>query len=232
MAIGTDAYEIFIQPARGWIGIDLREFWRYRELLLFLVWRDIKVRYKQTLLGASWAIIQPLFTMVVFTIFFGNLARIPSDNIPYPIFSFAALVAWTFFANALQQSSNSLAGNTNLLTKIYFPRLILPVASAMAGLVDLLLTFVVLIGLMLVFGIVPTLNVIWIPVFVVIAFITALGVGFWLSTLQVWYRDVRYIVPFLIQFWLFATPVVYPSSLVKEPWRTLYGLNPMTGVIE
>jgi lipopolysaccharide transport system permease protein len=221
-----------IAPSKGWVSLKLHELWEYRELLYFLVWRDIKVRYKQTALGATWAIIQPVFTMLVFSLFFGHLGKIPSDGIPYPIFSFAALVPWTFFANGLGQSSNSLVGNDNLITKIYFPRLIVPLASVFSGIVDFLLAFVVLLGMMLYYGMVPTLNVFWLPLFVLLALVTSLGVGLWFSALNVEYRDVRYVVPFITQFWLFATPIAYPSSLLSQPWRTIYGLNPMVGVVE
>jgi lipopolysaccharide transport system permease protein len=221
-----------IAPSRGWVPLKLDELWAYRELLYFLVWRDIKVRYKQTALGASWAIIQPFMTMVVFSLFFGHLAKMPSDNVPYPIFAFTALVPWTFFANGLSQSSNSLVGASNLITKVYFPRLIVPLASVAAGFIDFVIAFVVLLGMMLYYGLVPTLNIVWLPLFVLLAWISALGVGLWFSALSVTYRDVRYIVPFLTQFWLFATPIAYPSSLLHEPWRTVYGLNPMVGVVE
>ena len=221
-----------IAPSRGWVSLKLRELWEYRELLYFLVWRDIKVRYKQTALGASWAIIQPFMTMVVFSLFFGHLARMPSDGLPYPIFTFAALVPWAFFANGLNQSSNSLVGSSNLITKVYFPRLIVPLASVFSGIVDFLIAFGVLLGMMLYYGLVPTLNILWLPLYVLLALVTSLGVGLWLSALNVEYRDVRYIIPFITQFWLFATPIAYPSSLLPEPWRTIYGLNPMVGVVE
>jgi len=221
-----------IAPSRGWVPLKLSELWEYRELLYFLVWRDIKVRYKQTALGATWAIIQPFFTMVVFSVFFGYLAKMPSDGIPYPIFSFAALVPWTFFANGLSQSSNSLVGSSNLITKVYFPRLIVPLASAFSGVVDFLIAFAVLLAMMLYYGLLPTLNVLWLPLFVLLALVASLGVGLWLSALNVEYRDVRYVVPFITQFWLFVTPIAYPSSLLHEPWRTIYGLNPMVGVVE
>jgi lipopolysaccharide transport system permease protein len=221
-----------ITPSKGWVSLKLNQLWEYRELLYFLVWRDIKVRYKQTALGATWAVIQPFLTMVVFSLFFGHLGKMKSDGIPYPLFSFAALVPWTFFANGLSQSSNSLVGNANLITKIYFPRLIVPLASVFSGIVDFLLAFVVLLGMMLYYGVVPTLNVLWLPLFVLLALVTSLGVGLWLSALNVEYRDVRYVVPFITQFWLFATPIAYPSSLLSEPWRTIYGLNPMVGVVE
>ncbi|MEK7829865.1 MAG: ABC transporter permease, partial [Acidobacteriota bacterium] len=204
----------------------------YRELLYFLTWRDIKVRYKQTALGAAWAIIQPLFTMIVFSVFFGRLAKIPSDGIPYPIFSFAALVPWTFFANGLGQASNSLVGNSNLLTKVYFPRLVIPISTVISGFIDFALSFGVLLLMMVYYGKAPTLNVLWLPFFLVLALVTALGVGLWLSALNVEYRDVRYVVPFITQFWMLATPIAYPSTMLSEPWRTVYGLNPMVGVIE
>ena len=221
-----------IEPSKGWVALKLRELWEYRELAYFLTWRDIKVRYKQTALGASWAIIQPFFTMVVFSLFFGKLAKMPSDGIPYPVFSYAALVPWTFFANGLSQASNSLVGSANLIKKVYFPRLAVPIATVLSGVVDLALAFVVLIAMMLWFGIVPTANIVWLPFFLLLALVTSLGVGLWLSAMNVQFRDVRYVVPFLTQFWMFATPIAYPSSLLSEPWRTLYGLNPMTGVVE
>ena len=221
-----------IAPSTGWVSLKLRELWEYRELLYFLIWRDIKVRYKQTALGAAWAIIQPFFTMVVFSLFFGHLAKVPSDGVPYPIFSFAALVPWTFFANGLSQSSNSLVGSANLITKVYFPRLIVPLASVFSGIVDFVLAFIVLLGMMLYYGLAPTLNILLLPLFLLLALVTSLGVGLWLSALNVEYRDVRYVVPFITQFWLFVTPIAYPSSLLHEPWRTIYGLNPMVGVVE
>ena len=223
---------IRIEPSRGWISLKLHELWEYRELLYFLAWRDIKVRYKQTALGAAWAIIQPFFTMIVFSIFFGRLAGIPSDGVPYPIFSFAALVPWTFFANSLTQSSNSLVSSANLIQKVYFPRLAVPIATVFSGIVDFFLAFFMLLAMMLYYGLVPTLNVIWLPAFFILALVTSLGVGLWLSALNVRFRDIRYIVPFLVQFWMFSSPIAYPSSLLSEPWRTLYGLNPMVGVIE
>jgi lipopolysaccharide transport system permease protein len=223
---------IRIEPSRGWVSLKLHELWEYRELLYFLTWRDIKVRYKQTVLGAAWAIIQPFFTMVVFSLFFGKLAKIPSDGIPYPIFCYTALVPWTFFANGLSQSSNSLVGSANLIKKVYFPRLVVPISSVFSGVVDFVLAFVVLIGMILFYGIIPTINIFWLPFLLLLSFVTALGVGLWLSALNVEYRDVRYVVPFLTQFWMFATPIAYPSSLLPEFWRTIYGLNPMVGVVE
>jgi len=222
-----------IKPSHGWVPLQLRELWRYRELLYFLTWRDIKVRYKQTVIGAAWAIIQPLMTMVVFSIFFGGLGKIPSDGVPYPIFSYAALVPWGLFAYGLGEASNSLVGSANLIKKIYFPRLIIPISSVLGGVVDFLLAFVVLILLMLGFGIVPTWNILWLPLLVLLAIVTSLGVGLWLSALNVEFRDIRYIIPFLTQFWMFATPIAYPSSLIENPIiRALYGLNPMAGVVE
>jgi lipopolysaccharide transport system permease protein len=221
-----------IERASGWISLDLAELWRFRELLYFLTWRDVVVRYKQTALGASWAIIQPVMTMVVFSLVFGRLSSIPSDGVPYPLFSFAALVPWTFFANGLTQSSNSLVGSANLIQKVYFPRLMIPAASVLGGAVDFLLAFVVLIGMMGYYGVAPTMNIVWLPAFLLLAIVTSLGVGLWLSALNVRFRDVRYVVPFVTQFWLFATPIAYPSSLLDEPWRTVYGLNPMAGVVE
>lgn len=221
-----------IEPVKGWIRPDLRDLWHYRDLLYFLVWRDLKVRYKQTVLGAAWAIIQPFFTMVVFSIFFGRLGRIPSEGVPYPIFAYAALVPWTYFANALAQASNSLVEQQNVITKVYFPRLLVPLAPIVAGLVDLGIAFVVLLGMMLYFGIAPTPAVLALPLFVLLAVATAWAVGLWLSALNVQYRDFRYTVPFLVQFWLFATPIAYPSTLVPQCWRALYGLNPMAGVVD
>jgi homopolymeric O-antigen transport system permease protein len=223
---------LHIRPSKGWVSIKLGELWQYRELLYFLVWRDVKVRYKQTTLGATWAIIQPVFTMIVFSLFFGKLGKMPSDGIPYPIFSFTALVPWTFFSTGLTQASNSLVGSSSLITKVYFPRLIIPVATVLAGVVDFVLAFLILLGMMFYYGIHPGINIVWLPLFLLLSFVTALGVGLWLSALNVQYRDVRYIVPFITQLWLFGTPIAYPSSLLPQPWRTLYGLNPMAGVVE
>src|ERR1041384_8077806 len=221
-----------IEPSNTWVSLKLGELWQYRELLYFLIWRDIKVRYKQTALGAAWAIIQPLFSMLIFSLFFGRLAKMPSDGIPYPLFSLAALVPWTFFANGLNQSSNSLVASANLLKKVYFPRLVIPIATVLAGVVDFALSFVVLLGLMAFYGIAPTINLLWMPLFLLLALVTSLAVGLWMSALNVKYRDVRYIVPFVIQVWMFSTPIVYPSSLLPASWRTIYGLNPMVGVVE
>jgi len=223
---------LIIKPSRGWVNLKLKEVWEYRELLYFLVWRDIKVRYKQTVLGASWAIIQPFFAMVVFSIFFGKLAKVPSDGLPYPIFAYTALLPWQLFAHALTESGNSLVASQQLIKKVYFPRLAIPIAAVLAGLVDFAIAFVVLLGMMFYYGIYPTAAIVTLPLFILFAIATALAAGLWLSALNVEYRDVRYTIPFLTQFWLFATPVVYPSSLVPEPWRALYGLNPMAGVVE
>lgn len=221
-----------IRPADRWMSVGLRELWEYRELLYFLIWRDVKVRYKQTALGAAWAILQPLMMMAVFSLFFGYLARLPSDGVPYPIFTLCALLPWQLFAHALTESSNSLVANERLLTKVYFPRLVVPIAAVLGGLVDFAIAFVILLLMMLYYGVVPTWALVTLPGFILLAVITALGVGLWLSALNVQYRDVRHTMGFLIQFWLFATPVAYSSSLVPERWRPLYGLNPMVGVVE
>lgn len=226
-----DSY-LIIRPTRGWVPLNLADLWRYRELLYFLTWRDIKVRYKQTVLGAAWAVIQPFFTMVVFSIFFGRWAKMPSDGIPYPIFAYCALLPWQLFAHSLTESGNSLVANERLITKVYFPRLVIPMSAVLAGLLDFAIAFVVLIGMMLFYDIVPTIAIVTLPLFLLLAVATALGVGLWLSALNVQYRDVRYTIPFLTQFWLFATPVAYSSSLVPEALRPLYGLNPMAGVVE
>jgi lipopolysaccharide transport system permease protein len=221
-----------IRPPKGWAPLGLSELWEYRELLYFLIWRDIKVRYKQTVLGAAWAVIQPFFTMVVFSLFFGWLAKMPSEGVPYPIFTYSALVPWMYFANALALSSNSLVIDERMITKVYFPRLIIPMSAVLSGLLDFVIAFLVLIGMILFYGIVPTAAILTLPFLILLAAATALGVGLWLSALNVQYRDVRYVIPFLVQCWLFATPVAYPSSLLPERWRTVYGLNPMAGVVE
>lgn len=223
---------VVIRPSRGWVSLKLQDLWEYRELLYFLVWRDVKVRYKQTVLGAAWAILQPFLTMVVFSIFFGRLAGVPSDGIPYPVFAYTALLPWQLFAHALTESGNSLVANQQLITKVYFPRLVIPISAVLAGLVDFSIAFVVLLGMMFYYGIVPTAAASALPLFILLAIATALAVGLWLSALNVQYRDVRYTIPFLTQFWLFATPIAYSSSLVPEQWRALYGLNPMAGVVE
>lgn len=221
-----------IRPPRGWWDLNLREVWQYRELLYFFVWRDVKVRYKQTVIGAAWAVIQPFFTMVVFSLFFGKLAKIPSNGLPYPVFYYSALLPWMYFAGALQNATNTMVEHQRVITKVYFPRIILPVAATLSGLVDFGIAFVILLGMMLFYGLVPTVATLLLPLFLLLAVVTAMGVGFWLSALNAIYRDVRYAVPFLIQFWMFASPVAYPSSLVPEWWQWLYGLNPMAGVIE
>lgn len=220
------------QPGRT-SGIDeLRELWAYHELLYFLVWREVKVRYKQTVLGAAWAVLQPFFTMVVFSLFFGKLARMPSDGVPYPIWSYAALLPWQFFAQAVATASGSLVGNANLIRKVYFPRTIMPTSGVLFGLVDFAVAFGVLAIMMAYYGVTPTWKLVFLPAFLVLAVVTAEAAGLWLSALTVYYRDFRFVLPFLIQLWLFATPVIYPSSLLAEPWRTVYGLNPMAGVVE
>ena len=221
-----------IKPTHGWAALNLRDLLFYRELIFFMTWRDLKVRYKQTLLGASWAILQPFLTMVVFSIFFGNLAKVPSDGVPYPIFSFTALIPWTLFSKALQDASRSLVANSHMITKVYFPRMILPLSSVMAGVVDFLIAFVVLLGMMVFFNIFPTINILALPLFLLLALVTAVGVGLWLSALNVLFRDINYVLPFLTQFWMFLTPVAYPSSMVPSEWQVIYALNPMTGVVE
>jgi lipopolysaccharide transport system permease protein len=221
-----------IEPPRNFLELHLRDVWSYRELLYFLVWRNLKVRYKQTVIGVIWVIVQPLLSMGVFTIFFGRLAKLPSDGLPYPVFYFAALVPWTYFATALQQATNVVVENQHVVTKVYFPRLILPLSAVVSGLVDFAISFVVLVFVTLGFRIIPGTAVLWLPVFLVLAVATALGVGLWLSALNALYRDVRYVTGFLIQFWMLASPVAYPSSMVPQRWRWLYGLNPMSGVIE
>lgn len=226
------AISVRVEPTGGWPRLNLRDLWRYRELFYFLTWRDIKVRYKQTVLGAAWALVQPLAAMAIFTIFFGRLAGIPSEDVPYSVFAFAGLVLWLFFATGITQAANSLVAGASLVTKVYFPRLLMPASSVLAGAVDLVLASTLLVGLALILGVTPPPAVVAAPLFVLIAFTSAAGVGLWLSALNVQFRDVRHVVPFLTQFWLFATPVAYPSSLLDEPWRTLYGLNPMAGAVD
>jgi lipopolysaccharide transport system permease protein len=229
---------IVIEPSRGWVSLRLRELWEYRELLFFLVWRDVKVRYKQTLLGVAWAILQPAMTMVVFTIFFGRLAKIGSDGLPYPLFSYAGLLPWTFFVQGLTQSSNSLVGSANLIKKVYFPRLVIPLAAILSGVVDFFFAFLLLLVLVGYYRVWPAVTVIWLPAFVCLALATSLGAGLWLAALNVEYRDVRFVVPFFAQIWLFVTPVIYPTSRVLTKLAEaglpgwLYGLNPMAGVVE
>jgi lipopolysaccharide transport system permease protein len=231
-SLAEQTQPILIEPPRRWEALDLREFWRYRELLYFLAWRDIKVRYKQTVIGMAWAVLQPFLTMVVFSIIFGALLRVPSDGVPYPVFSYAALLPWTFFAAALNRSGNSLISDANLISKVYFPRLILPLSAVLSLILDFAVAFVILLVMMLFYGTVPGIVVVTLPLFLLLAFMTALACGLWLSALNVKYRDVAYVIPFLTQFWLFITPVAYPSSIIPEIWRPLYGLNPMAGVIE
>jgi lipopolysaccharide transport system permease protein len=221
-----------IEPPKGPPRLRLREIYEYRELLYYLTWRDIKIRYKQTALGVSWAILQPFLAMVIFSLFFGHLAHVPSDGVPYPIFAFTALVPWTFFQYGLTQASNAMVQSNVLLTKIYCPRLIIPIAAVLSGAVDFVLAFIVLLGMMAYYGISPTANVVFVPLFLALTLVASLAAGFWLSALNVRYRDVRYVVPFLIQLWLFATPVAYPSSLLHGTARIVFGLNPMTGIVD
>ena len=221
-----------ISPPSGWLELNLLELWEHRELLYFFVWRDLKVRYKQTAIGAAWAIIQPFMTMVVFSLFFGKLARMPSYGLPHPVFYYSALLPWTYFAGALQGATSAVVDHQHVITRVYFSRLVLPLSAVLSGLVDFAISFVMLLGILLFYGIPPSASLLLLPGFLLLAMLTALGVGLWLSALNALYRDVRYVVPFLVQFWLFASPVAYPSSLVPERWRWLYGLNPMAGVIE
>ena len=228
----ADISVIRIEPSRSWLAVNLPELWAYRELLYFLVWRDVKVRYKQTVIGIGWTILQPLTTMVIFTVIFGNFAKIPSDGLPYPVFAYTALLPWDLFANALNRCTVSLTGSANLITKVYFPRLIVPASAIISGIIDFAIAFVFLLGIMLWFHIVPTWGAIALPIFLLLTLMTALAVGLWLSALNVRYRDVGHAIPFLIQIWMFLSPVAYPVSLVPEKWRLLYSLNPMVGVIE
>lgn len=223
---------VAIEPRKRWAALDLRDLWAYRELLYFLVWRDIKVRYKQTVLGAAWAIIQPLVTMIIFTYFFGKLARVPTDGVPYPIFFYTGLLLWTFFSNGVTNGANSLIGNSNLITKVYFPRLIIPSAAVGAGLLDFAIASILLIGLLIYYGFSPVLSYLMVLPLVLLTTLFALGVGIWLSALNVKYRDVRYALPFTIQIWMFLSPIIYPSSLVPQEWRWVLSLNPLTGLVE
>ena len=231
---------LFVRPSKGWSALNLADLWRYRELIYFLIWRDVKVRYKQTALGAAWAIIQPFFTMVVFTIFFGRLAQVPTGEIPYPIFSYTGLLPWGLFTKALSDSGRAMIANRAMITKVYFPRLVIPISSVMSGLVDFSIAFLVLIGMIFYYNNIPgsdykitlTAAVLTLPLFLLLAIITALGVGLWLSALNVLYRDINYIIPFLTQFWLFVTPIAYPASIIPEEWQLIYSLNPMAGVVE
>jgi lipopolysaccharide transport system permease protein len=232
LASTAGAPSVVIEPRKGLFHLDLRAVWQYRELLYFLVWRDVKIRYKQTAIGAGWAILQPLMTMLIFTAIFGNFAKIPSDNLPYPIFTYAALLPWHYFAQAIGRSGVSLVGSANLIRKVYFPRLIVPIAAVAAPLVDFAIAFSILAGMMTWYGIHPTWGVLVLPCFLLLAMLTALAIGLWLSALNVQYRDVGHVIPFLVQFWMYASPIVYPVSLIPEKWRPLYSLNPMVGVVE
>ena len=224
---------IYLKPSKGWLSIDFNELWHYRELIYFLTWRDIKVRYKQAVLGIAWALLQPVLTVLIFTVVFGILLQTPSQGLPYPLFAISALLPWQLFANALQRSSISLVGNANLITKIYFPRLAIPLSSVMAALVDFGVSFLVLIGMMVYYRFMPGWNMLWLPVIILFALLTALAVGLWLSAINVQYRDVQHMVPFIVQVWMYASPIVYPIEIIPEGiWRTLYGLNPMVGVIQ
>jgi len=229
---GVAMSTVLIKPPQDWVPLELKELWEHREIFSFLIWRDIKVRYKQTILGAGWAVLQPFFTMIVFSIIFGCLARMPSDGVPYPIFAYTALLPWQLFVRSLTASSNSIVANESLITKVYFPRLVIPLSATAAGVLDFAIASVVLFGMMAYYHIVPTSAVWMLPLFVLLAIATAFGVGLWLSALNVQYRDVGHALPFLTQMWLFATPIVYPSSLIPEQWLALYGLNPMSSVVE
>jgi lipopolysaccharide transport system permease protein len=227
-----DSVLIRIKPSRGWISLNLRELWTYRELLYFLVWRDVKVRYKQTFIGVAWAVLQPLLTMIIFTFVFSRFAKIPSDNLPYPLFAYTALLPWNFFSGALTRSSASIVGQSHLISKVYFPRLVIPLSAVLSGIADFVVAFLLLVVMMVWFGCVPHWGIVALPLFLLLALTTALAAGLWLSALNVRYRDVTYTVPFLIQLWMFASPIAYPSSLVPEQWRAIYSLNPLAGVIE
>jgi lipopolysaccharide transport system permease protein len=221
-----------IRPSRSWVALNLRDLWAYRELLFFLTWRDVQVRYKQTVLGVAWAIIQPLATMLIFTLFFGKLAGMPSEGVPYSLFAYAGLLPWTFFANAVSNSGNSLVGNANLITKVYFPRMIVPGAAVGAGLVDFAIGFGLLVVLMVYYGVMPGVQVLLLPFLILLTTVLALGVGLWMSALNVRFRDIRYALPLLIQLWMFASPIIYPASLVPAKWRWVLALNPLTGILE
>jgi lipopolysaccharide transport system permease protein len=223
---------IFIEPSRGWLSLNLRELWAYRELLYFLIWRDVKVRYKQTAIGAAWAVLQPFLTMIIFGMVFKKFANVPSDGLPYSVFAYTALLPWGLFAGAVNRSSLSIVGQAAVISKVYFPRLIVPVSATLSGLVDFAVAFILLIGMMIWYGILPNWGILTLPLFLLFALTTALAIGLWLSALNVKYRDVTHAVPFLIQIWLFASPIAYPVSLVPEKWRLLYSLNPLVGVIE
>ena len=231
-ARGATSPMVVVQPSKGLFHLDLQPVWEYRELLYFLVWRDIKVRYKQTAIGAAWAICQPLLTMMIFAVIFGRFAKIPSDNVPYPIFAFAGLLPWTYFSQSIARSGMSLVSDANLIRKIYFPRLIIPAAAVVAPLVDFILSFLILLVMMAWYRVTPGWATATLPLFMGLAVAAACGVSLWLSALNVRYRDVGHAIPFLVQFWMYASPIVYPVSLIPERWRTLYSLNPMVGVVE
>ena len=232
MTAARPAEVTIIEPSSGWRALNLRELWRFRELLYFLTWRDVKVRYKQTVIGVFWAVLQPFLTMVIFTILFGRLAKISSDNIPYPVFSYSGLLPWTFFASAINLAGLSLVSNANMIAKIYFPRLLMPAAAVLAATLDFCIAFIVLLVMMLYYGITPGLATFALPLFLALAIFTALGISLWLAALNVKYRDIRYVIPFLTQVWMFLTPVLYPSSMIPPKWRLIYGINPMSGVVE
>jgi lipopolysaccharide transport system permease protein len=229
---GRRGYPVTIAPPSGWKLLEPRELWHFRDLLYFLMWRDLKVRYKQTVLGGAWAVLQPFVTMVVFSIVFGRLIDVPSEGVPYPVFSYAALLPWTFFATALARAGTSLVQDPNLVSKVYFPRLAMPLAAVTSLLVDFAIAFVILVGMMLWYGIVPGVEALTLPLFVLLAYATAVATSLWLAAANVKYRDITFVIPVLVQFWLFLTPVVYPSTLIPEEWRVVYGLNPMAGVVE
>ena len=221
-----------LQATKGWVSLDFKEIFLFKDLLYFLTWKEIKVRYRQTIMGMSWAVLQPFFTMVVFSIFFGKLAKMPSDGIPYPLFCYSAMLPWLLFANGVTKSANSLVGNAQLLKKVYLPRIFLPLSTIVSGLIDFILAFIILIGMMFYYGMTPTVNIIWLPFFILFAVCASFGVGIVLSALNVQFRDVRFLVPFMVQLWMFLTPVVYPTSLLAERWQLLYSLNPMVGVVD
>jgi lipopolysaccharide transport system permease protein len=223
---------IVIEPTRGWASLKLGALWEYRELLYFLVWRDIKVRYKQTVLGVAWIVLQPVVSMVIFSVLFGGLLNVPSGEVPYPIFAYAALLPWNYFSTSLSKAATSLVAGSRLITKIFFPRLVVPLSSVLGGLVDFAIAFLILIGLMVYYGVQPTAAIVFLPALLLLAMLTALGFGLWLSALNVRYRDVNYLIPFLIQIWMYLTPVIYGSTLIPERFRFLLALNPMTGVVE
>jgi lipopolysaccharide transport system permease protein len=232
MKLEAEVPEIVIQPSRGWVILNLCDLWEYRELLYFLAWRDIKVRYKQTVLGVAWIVLQPVVSMVVFSALFGGLLKVPSGDVPYPIFAYAALLPWNYFAGSLNRAATSLVGSAHVITKVYFPRMVIPISGVLAGLVDFGIAFLVLIGLMAYYDVVPTLAALLLPCFLLLAMLTALAFGLWFSALNVRYRDINYLIPFLIQIWMYLTPVIYGSTLIPEHFRFLLGLNPMTGVVE